>query len=92
MIVIEPIISPSKNNKFKLKSLNVNDISIDWNIEFNSEEIKVTTINSRHNKYFLEYIVSSFNRKEHKKKETKIPNIPIKLPTRWTKLKSVVNP
>ena len=54
MITIEPIISPNKNNKFKLKALNVNDISIDSKIEFNSAEKKVTTINSRHNMYFRE--------------------------------------
>ena len=92
MIVIEPIISPNKNNKFKLKSLNINDISIDWNIAFNIVEKKVTTINSRHNWNFVESIVSFFNRKEHKKKATKIANIPIKLPIRWTILKSKVYP
>mgnify|MGYP003689470933 FL=1 len=92
MIVIEPIISPNKNNKFKLKSLNINDISMDWNIAFNSAEKRVTTTNNRHNTYFSEYTVSFCNRKEHKKKERKIPNIPIKLPTRWTILKSKVNP
>ena len=80
--VIEPIISPNKNNKFKLKSLNVYDTSIDCNIEFNSAEKKVTTINNLHNIYFLECIVSSFNKKEHSKKATKIPNIPIKLPSK----------
>ena len=90
--MIEPIISPNKNNKFKLKSLNVYDTSIDWNIEFNSAEKKVTTINNRHNRYFLECIVSFFNRKEHNKKETEIPNIPIKLPSKWVILKSKLNP
>ena len=92
MIVIEPIISPNKNNKFKLKSLNINDISMDWNIAFNSAEKRVTTTNNLHNTNFLEYTVSFCNRKEQKKKERKIPNIPIKLPNRWTILKSKVNP
>ena len=81
-MVTEPIISPNKNNKFKLKSLNTNDTSIDWSIAFNSAEKKVTTIKSLHNKCLSEYIVSFFNKKEHKKNATKIPNMPIKLPRR----------